>query len=332
MNKEKNILVTGAAGFIGSFLCEELISHDYRIIGIDNFFRGKPDNIKHLIQSDFILEDLDLSSENNIKRLRKIIEQHHIEIVFHLAAINGTQYFYDRPLFVLDQNIRITQNLLSAIKSTCVNYIIYTSSSEVYGDPLIIPTHEKHPIHLAMDDRDSYAASKAIGDFYIRLFSKQNNLSYLILRVFNLYGERMIGTKYGQVIPEFIHRILYEDRFTIIGNGSNTRSFCYIKDATWAIRELVEKKISGVVNLGNDKEISILELAKMIHHLEKKSFNPVILPARPNDHARRQPDISHLKSILTNICFTDLKTGLEKLLLYYKFIRSSAPDSNPTQI
>ncbi|WP_232002738.1 NAD-dependent epimerase/dehydratase family protein [Legionella sainthelensi] len=105
-----------------------------------------------------------------------------------------------------------------------------------------MPTHEKHPIHLTMDDRDSYAASKAIGDFYIRLFSKQNNLSYLILRVFNLYGERMIGTKYGQVIPEFIHRILYEDKFTIIGNGSNTRSFCYIKDATWAIRELVEKK------------------------------------------------------------------------------------------
>lgn len=316
---KKNILVTGAAGFTGSFLCEELVSHGYHVVGVDNFFRGKADNVSRLNKNSFTLETLDISVVENISKLNNIIVQNNIETIFHLAAINGTQYFYDRPLFVLDQNVRMTQNLLSATETTSVNYLIYTSSSEVYGDPLTIPTEENQPITLnAIADRDSYAASKAIGEFYIRLFAKQYDRECLILRVFNLYGERMVGTRYGQVVPEFVNRMLYEDKFTIIGDGHPTRSFCYINDATWMMRELMEKNTVGLVNLGNDEEMTILELAKMIHQLNNKSFSPEFLPARPNDHKRRRPDITYLKSLLPNLTFTPLTLGLEKVINFYK--------------
>ena len=316
----KNILITGATGFIGSFLCEEFAAHQYNIIGVDNLFRGKRENTSGLSQyNNFMLKECDLSNPETILTLKEIILDNKIDIVCHLAAINGTQYFYDWPLFVLDQNIRITQNLLSAIENTTVKHIIYTSSSEVYGSPFTIPTNEQHPILLNSSfDRDSYAASKAVGEFYVRLFAKQYNISSLILRVFNMYGERMVGTRYGQVIPEFITRMLSENEFTIIGNGEHTRSFCYVKDATTIIRMLTENETTGIINLGNDQEISILELANTIHVLNDQSFNPQFLPERANDHKRRRPDIHNLQTILPGLTFTSLDEGLKKVISYYK--------------
>ncbi|PJD92729.1 MAG: hypothetical protein CK424_03880 [Legionella sp.] len=316
---KKNILITGAAGFLGSFLCEELLAAGYKVVGVDNFFRGTPANISALTQTEFILEDLDLSIATNSVPLQKIMRQHHIEIVVHLAAINGTQYFYDEPLFVFEQNIKITQTLLAAMDTTAVNYVIYSSSSEVYGNPLNIPTDEKQPILLNLEaDRDSYAASKAADDFYVRLFAKHHHMSFLILRIFNLYGERMVGTKYGQVVAEFVTRMLHEDQFTLIGDGSQTRSFCYVKDATWAIKQLIEHHITGLVNVGNDEEISILKLAQCLHSLEKIPFHPVFLAPRAHDHQRRRPDISHLRSLIPDLKFTSLETGLKKVIKYYR--------------
>jgi nucleoside-diphosphate-sugar epimerase len=213
----------------------------------------------------------------------------------------------------------MTQNLLTAIENTNVKYIIYTSSSEVYGNPFVIPTSEKQPILLNETfDRDSYAVSKAIGEFYVRLFAKEHGLSYLLLRLFNIYGERMIGTRYGQVVPEFIHRMLFEDEFTILGNGSQTRSFCYINDATHIMRRLMEIKLTGLINVGNDDEKSIFELAKIIHTLNHAEFHPIFLPDRPNDHQRRRPNINYLKSILPDLIFTDLESGLKRVIDFYK--------------
>jgi nucleoside-diphosphate-sugar epimerase len=325
MNKPV-VLVTGAAGFIGSFLCEMLLSKGYSVVGIDNLFRGSLDNFKELPnKSQFEFIRMDMSDPITILLMHDLIVSRNITMVFHLAAINGTQYFYDRSLFVLDQNCKITQNLTAAIENTKVNYIIYSSSSEVYGDPLSIPTKETDPILLnAHSDRDSYAASKALGDFYIRLFSQKNNINSLILRIFNMYGERMINTRYGQVIPEFIKRMLENEEFTLIGNGTQTRSFCYIKDATHLIGELVEKQVTGIINLGNNEEISILDLAKKIHALDHKAFNPVFLPERPHDHRRRCPDIAQLQSILSPITFTSLDQGLLKVINYYKNLPQSS--------
>lgn len=311
------ILVTGCAGFIGSFLTEGLIAEGHYVIGLDNFFRGKKENLQSIQNNKkFEFIDMDLSESDSILKINKIIHSKKIEIIYHLAAINGTQYFYDSPLKVLNQNTKITTNVLEAMQNTSVKKIVYTSSSEVYGEPLIVPTPESHPVLLnAKADRDSYAASKALGDFYVKLYSEKNKINYLILRVFNMYGPRMINTQYGQVIPEFIHRMKTETEFTIIGDGSHTRSFCYIQDAIRFILNLDKQNVTGFVNLGNPEETSILTLAKKIHDIAGKKFNPVFLPERPNDHHRRCPDISILLNYISRPNFTLLEDGLKYLIL-----------------
>ena len=155
------ILVTGAAGFLGSFLSEELLNHNYRVVGIDNFFRGKKEYLpKH---KNFTFYKLDLV--NNAKKLNEIIKKEKPEMIFHYAAINGTKYFYDIPYQVINDNVRMTQNVLGSCKKSSVKKIIYASSSETYGEPIKTPTSETHPILLNIHtDRDSYASSKAICD------------------------------------------------------------------------------------------------------------------------------------------------------------------------
>jgi nucleoside-diphosphate-sugar epimerase len=201
-----------------------------------------------------------------------------------------------------------------------VKHVVYASSSEAYGEPLEVPTNEEHPILLnAFADRDSYASSKVIGDFYTRLYAKQYNIKYTVLRIFNMYGERMVNTKYGQVIPEFVTRCLQEPEFTIIGDGSHTRSFCYIKDATRLLRSLIDNEVTGFINLGNDAEISILELASEVHKKIGREFKPVFLEERPHDHKRRRPDITRLKNELSGtLDFSSLDDGLELVIDYYK--------------
>lgn len=313
------ILITGAAGFIGSFLAESLIQNGYKVFGIDNLFRGKMANIQHLPKANFQFCKLDLSHSKQIKRIRKILLQHHITTIFHLAAINGTQHFYDHPFFVLDQNIKITQNLLASIPETAVNYIIYTSSSEVYGDATQFPTPETYPISVHADfDRDSYAASKAVDEFYVHLFSQLHKIDHLILRVFNTYGGRMVGTRYGQVIPELIKKIHFDEKFTIIGDGTQTRSFCYVQDLVWIFKKLMQKQVTGLMNVGNDDEISIAGLAQQLHRLTCQTYAPTFLPGRPHDHQRRKPDISQLRKMLPELRFTSLDQGLTKTLEFYK--------------
>lgn len=316
----KTVLVTGGAGFLGSFMCEELLNNSYKVIAVDNLFRGKLKNIKHLEDnSNFKFIKMDLSEVESIKGLNKVLNNEKVDILYNLAAVNGTQYFYDIPTFVLDQNIKILNNVMHSIENSSVGFVIYSSSSEAYGEPMEVPTPETHPILLnAFADRDSYASSKALGDYYTKLFAKKYRIKWQILRIFNLYGERMINTKYGQVIPEFVKRAMFEDKFTIIGDGSHTRSFCYITDATRMMRLLMESETEDIINLGNDQEISILELAKKVHKAIGREFAPEFLPERPNDHKRRRPDISKLKSIVGDLSFVSLEDGIKKLVDFYK--------------
>lgn len=316
----KNVLITGAAGFIGSFLVEELLSRDYSVTGVDNLFRGRMKNLARACKNPaFRFEKLDLTDGDAASCLKKILLRDQIEAVFHLAAINGTEYFYDASWMVLDVNVRTTQSLLAALEGTGVSYLAYTSSSETYGDPTQVPTPEDHPILLnAQADRDSYASSKAIGDFYIRIGAQKLGIDALVLRVFNQYGPRMVGTKYGQVIGEFVQRCLTEPEFTIIGDGSHTRSFCLVTDGTRAIADLFEKRTSGFINLGNDDEIKIIDLARLIHAKLGRDFKPVFLPERPHDHRRRCPDIRRLREVLPELSLTDLNKGLDITISHFR--------------
>ena len=190
----KKILVTGAAGFLGSHLCDKLLEEGNIVFGIDNFFRGNEENLPD--HKNFIFIEKDLTESGfNIPEL---------DVVIHYAAINGTRYFYDIPNKVVDDNIRMTQNVLNSIDQS-VTKLVYASSSEIYGPTPKVPTDESQPIELHIEaDRDSYASSKAIGEFMVKTWCKQNKVSYLILRPFNTYGTRMATNGYGQVIPELI--------------------------------------------------------------------------------------------------------------------------------
>ena len=175
----------------------------------------------------------------------------------------------------------MTQNLLNATINTTVNKIVYASSSEVYGHNPIIPTPETEFIILnAIATRDSYASSKAIGEFYVMNFCKENNIDFLIIRPFNTYGPRMDNTEYGQVIPEFIKKIKNDKNFVIIGSGKQTRSFCYVEDHCKTVVELCSLAQNEIFNIGAGTEISINFLAKTIHRLMHRDYKPTYPPDR----------------------------------------------------
>ena len=251
-----------------------------------------------------------------------VIKKEKPEIMIHYAAINGTKYFYDIPYQVINNNVRMTQNVLDACKNSSVKKIIYASSSETYGESMKVPTPETHPILLNVHtDRDSYASSKAICDFYVKLFAKENKIDYLILRIFNTYGPHMDTSEYGQVVPEFINKMFNDDQFTIIGNGEHTRSFCFVDDHTRLVRKLVENVSNEIVNVGNDKETKIVDLAKTMHKIEGKKFDPKYLPGRKYDHKRRRPDISKLKKLINDYPKITLEEGLNKTITEFKKIQ-----------
>lgn len=305
------VLVTGGAGFLGSHLAEYFRFNGHEVVVLDNMFRGKYIPMKcKFFKMDLVYE---------YDRLVELLKRLKPEIVIHYAAINGTKYFYDIPLKVLDQNVRMTQNLLKALDGVdSVDKIVYASSSEVYGEPMKLPTPEDHPILVNIKaDRDSYAISKAIGEFYVRLYSEERGIKYIILRIFNTYGPRMDTSEYGQVIPEFIRKILHEKEFTIYGDGKQTRTFMYVDDHVRLVYKLVLKANNIIVNIGSDKEISILELAKIMHELVGKPFKVRFLPARPYDRKRRCPDITLLKSIVNDVPKVTLEDGLLKTMSYY---------------
>lgn len=316
-------IVTGGAGFIGSYLVEELINRKYDVTILDNLFRGSYENIAHLIKGKNFFYQLDLAAEKNVRQITEILLKERPDFIYHYAAINGTQYFYEIPAKVLEVNINATYNLMQALRIAkqqnpdFSTKIIYASSSEVYGDPVSIPSKETDVTYITTGHiRDSYAASKLCGEFYVKLLSEEIGIEWIILRLFNVYGKRMIGTKYGQVIPEFIQR-LREGKYplSVYGNGEHKRSFCYVTDN---VEDTIDLSVSDVkndiFNVGNNSEVSILELGSMV--MQKMGMIPQFqfLPEREGDHKRRCPDTSKLHAVIGERSYITLDEGIEFML------------------
>lgn len=316
-------IVTGGAGFIGSYLMEELISRRYSVIVWDNLFRGKLENIRNLLNENNKFVNIDLAFEENVPQMTEMIVKEQPNLIFHYAAINGTQYFYDIPSKVLEVNTMATKNLMNAVrnaKKQVPDYkckVIYASSSETYGEPFSIPSKETDVTYVNIDHiRDSYAAAKLIGEFFVKLIAEEMGMNYIILRLFNVYGPRMVGTKYGQVIPEFIQR-LYEGEYPlkIYGKGEHKRSFCYVTDN---VKMTVDAALidcpNGVYNIGNTHEISIHELGSIIMKKLGKKPQFQYLPERVGDHKRRCPDINKLCQIIGERKCINLEQGIDLML------------------
>lgn len=290
--KEKmaSILITGGAGNIGSSLLVQLAKNENdTIVVADNLLTGDVSKVPKKKNIIFIKSDV-----NNFNDISAIFHSFKFDFVFHFAAVVGVQRTLNNPLMVLE-DIKGFENILNLSKNTNVKKVYFSSSSEVYGEPFEIPQNE-HTTPL--NSKLPYAIVKNLGESYLKSYNQEFGLDYTIFRFFNTYGPNQ---SLDFVIPKFIDLALKNKPITIYGEGSQTRTFCYIDDNIDTILNIHSGNLlSGeVINIGNDKEISVLELAQMIVRITSSSSEIIHLDAlEEGDMTRRCPDISKMKEVL----------------------------------
>jgi nucleoside-diphosphate-sugar epimerase len=286
------ILITGGAGFIGSSLANKLIFDKGNcVVAIDNFLTGKKENLplNELENYEFITCDV-----NDVTQISNIMFRYEFDYVFHYAAFVGVKRTLENPLMVL-QDIEGIKNVLKLCKETKVKRIFFSSSSEVYGEPVEFPQNEET---TPLNSKLPYAVVKNIGEAFIKAYHKEYGLDYTIFRFFNTYGNRQSE---DFVVPKFLNLALNNSAITIYGDGSQTRTFCHIDDNLEVTLKLLKNNlgVNQVINIGSDIEISILGLAKLIIQETNSDSKIIHLPAlKEGDMTRRMPDISKMKGIL----------------------------------
>jgi nucleoside-diphosphate-sugar epimerase len=301
----KNILVTGAAGFIASSLIDELLkAEQYFVVGIDNFLSGEMNNIAQHPRYKFIRADA-----NNFKDVSTIMTRFDFDYVFHYAAVVGVKRTLDHPSWVLD-DIQGIKNILDLSKNTGVKRIFYSSSSEVYGEPVEIPQHEET---TPLNSRLPYAIVKNVGESYLKVYHQEFGLPYTILRFFNTYGPKQSK---DFVITKFLDAAERNADITIYGDGQQTRTFCYITDNIDFTLKILENAlfVNDVVNVGHDRQYTMNELAKLILDISGSKSKITYLDAlKEGDMTRRQPDITKMCKELKRD-FVTLEDGLRRIL------------------
>lgn len=301
------ILLTGGAGFVGSCLAEKLAENKHNfVVVVDNLQTGSHSKIPKSSYPNvrFIKADV-----NDFKDISSIFFAHQFDFVFHYAALVGVKRTLANPAMVL-RDLEGIKNILNLSKNTGVKRVYFSSSSEVYGEPVEFPQNE-HTTPL--NSRLPYAIVKNVGEAYLRAFKQEFDLDFTIYRFFNTYGPRQSN---DFVMSRFLHAAMHNKDITIYGDGMQTRTFCYIDDNIDAtVNAFYQNKyVNDVVNIGSDDEITILDLAKRIIRLTASKSKLVHLPAlKEGDMTRRCPDVSKMKKLL-NRKVTSLDEGIKKLI------------------
>ena len=327
--RAKTILVTGGAGFLGSWVCDILVKQGANCVCLDNLSSGRFENISHLMEKDnfrFINHDISkpvffgLTHHPNgicigdIKR---------IDIVMHMASRASPFEFSKYPIPILKSNTLGTMNALGVAKAHNALFF-YSSTSEVYGNPPneAIPTAETYFGHVnPVGPRSCYDESKRAGEAFVKAYELQHGIKTKVVRIFNTSGPRIrYGPEFGRVIPNFIHQALRNEEITIFGDGSQTRSFIYVVDEIEGILKMVHTKeaIGEVINLGSNKEYTILEIAEIIKELANSSSEIVFKPLPIDDPVRRCADLRKANRILKWQPTTPLREGLLKTIAWFK--------------
>jgi UDP-glucose 4-epimerase len=312
MNK---ILVTGGAGNVGSALIEKLISKPENfVVIVDDLSTGYLSKLPKEKNDrwQFIKADV-----NNYNEISSIMSAHRFDYVFHLAAVVGVMRTQENPIKVL-KDIDGIKNVLDAAKNTSVKRIFYTSSSEVYGEPVVLPQHE-HTTPL--NSRVPYAVVKNVGESFCKSYQQEYNLDYTIFRLFNTYGPNQ-STDF--VVARFLAAALKHQDITIYGDGSQTRTFTYVDDTVDTCLSCLynDRVLNDVINIGNDKLCTVLELAQLIIKITGSKSKIVHLPPlKEGDMTRRQPDNSKMKEILGRELIT-LEDGIKKMISSSLFLSS----------
>jgi UDP-glucuronate decarboxylase len=303
------ILVTGGAGFIGSHLCDYLVNKRHDVLCLDNLFSGNKDNIRHLLGNpyfEFVRHDITHPFFAEVDQ------------IYHLACPASPVHYQYNPIKTIKTNAMGTINMLGLAKRVKAR-ILLASTSEVYGNPTIHPQKEDYwgnvnPIGI----RSCYDEGKRVAETLMMDYHRQNGVDIKIVRIFNTYGPR-IAINDGRVISNFIVQSLRNRDLTVYGDGSQTRSFCYISDLVEGIVRMMETNgFIGPVNLGNPNESKILEIAKKIISITGSRSKIVFNPLPPDDPERRCPDITLAEKVLNWKPYVSLDEGLEKTISYFR--------------
>ena len=306
---KKRILVTGGAGFLGSHLCDRLLQDGNEVICIDNFFTGQKQNVIHLIQNPYfelIRHDVTMPF---------FIE---VDEIYNLACPASPIHYQYNPIKTIKTSVMGAINMLGLAKRIKAK-ILQASTSEVYGDPKMHPQPEYYWGHVnPIGPRACYDEGKRSAETLFINYHKQNNVRIKIARIFNTYGPRMHPND-GRVVSNFIVQALKGDDITIYGDGSQTRSFCYVDDLIDGLIKLMQTgdDFIGPVNIGNPKEFKILDLANKIIELTGSASKIIYEPLPEDDPMQRQPDISLAKKVLEWEPTIPLDLGLQRTIEYF---------------
>lgn len=299
------ILVTGGAGFVPSSLVDRLaVLPDTHITAVDSMLTGREENICRLPNTQFIKADV-----NNDRSITAIMTSRPFDFVFHYAAVVGVARTLNNPIMVLD-DIAGIQRILELSKNTGVKRVFFSSSSEVYGEPVEVPQHEER---TPLNARLPYAVVKSIGECFCRAYQQEHGLPFTIFRFFNTYGPKQ-NTDF--VVSRFIEQALAGEDITVYGDGEQTRTFCYIDDnLDFTVRTLIDGLfINDVVNIGHADQVTVKQLAELIIELTKsKSKIQHLPPLKEGDMRRRQPDNIRMQKVLGRKLIP-LREGLSRIL------------------
>lgn len=304
------MLITGGAGFIGSHLCEHFLAQGHKVIALDNLITGSRENFRRLLSNKdfkFILHDISKTVEISGP----------LDVVLHFASPASPPDYLKYPIQTMKVGSLGTHNALGLAKKKKAKFLT-ASTSEVYGDPLVSPQSESYWGHVnPVGPRGVYDEAKRFAEALTLAYHREHGLDTKIVRIFNTYGERM-RIEDGRVIPNFISQALLSKPLTVYGDGSQTRSYCYVSDLVRGIDKALRSKLNTPVNLGNPNEMSVLRLGKLILKLTGSKSKIVHKPLPIDDPKQRCPDIEFAKKTLHWTPEIRLEDGLKKTIAYFR--------------
>lgn len=307
------VVVTGGAGFIGSHLSEKLAERGYYVVILDNLSTGKRENIEELLKKDAV--EFIRGSVTDLPLLNRVLQD--TDYVFHQAAIPSVPRSVKNPQASLEANVVGTLNVLLAARDRGIKKVIYASSSSAYGDTPSLPKRED----MLPNPQSPYAVTKLAGEYYCQVFKEVYRLSTACLRYFNVYGPRQDpDSQYAAVVPRFIKRALQNKPPIVLGDGDQTRDFTFVKDAVLANILAAESNAEGVFNVGNGRNISINELARMILKSLRMDLETVHEEPRLGDVRHSLADISKAKTFGYEPRYS-LEKGLEETIESFRHER-----------
>ncbi|MCB1323791.1 MAG: SDR family oxidoreductase [Spirochaetales bacterium] len=309
IRKQKTALVTGGAGFIGSHLCRRLLEREYYVICLDNYFTGRRENVR------------DLVGNPNFELLRHdVVEPLHIEVdrIYHLACPASPPHYQYNPIKTLKTSIMGTHNMLGLARRIRAR-IFQASTSEVYGDPEVHPQPESYNGNVSVNGiRSCYDEGKRAAETLCYDYHRIHGVEIRVARIFNTYGPNMDPAD-GRVVSNFIVQALRGEDLTIYGDGSQTRSFCYVSDLVTGILDLTDlDDFTGPLNIGNDGEFTVRELAELVIRLTGSKSKLVQRPLPEDDPTRRKPDLSLARQKINYRAAVPLEQGLKDTIAYFR--------------